>query len=533
MRRFPALLAFALCLTGLPLAAHAQDEDDANAPPALDADPPPAGASTVGAASEDPNGPTPADSATADVHTKVGDAEATLSLLNPHQAAAPLWLWVKGSGPASSEVRITDPEDRVLWRAGLQGLRERGELVVVPRPNSLLTNAVRLVVVNGPGAPKSRELTLFHQKLAQLSLPILVVGGNKALALADKLRARAPDRVIHVIPGSALPRTPAAFLGVTAVVVAQDAQLPAPQANALRLFHCARGGVSTLMPISLPPHLGCMDPPVLVGDNGGPPTADGLLRSLRDLQVTLGLLEERGSPGVFGNTVTDGQAAAALLLSRPPAQAGVLLLLAALLCMGGAIYVIRRFSPVNATITLGLVPLGCAVLVALVGAAFGGGPAAVKLVTVDVKQGAAVALVRTVEVSRGRPAVTTSPTAWVTALAPPEASIKSQLQVVESVDVMDVPNPMTAVPDPANPQQMAIKVGTSDATPAYACRDGGTIKAGGKVTTAHGKMLLDRCLNQPGAVGPLNTAWVPATAALLDGAADGSSGWVHVFGGAP
>ena len=201
--------------------------------------------------------------------------------------------------------------------------------------------------------------------------------------------------------------------------------------------------------------------------------------------------------------------------------------------MGAGIYLLRRLSPLNGTLSLGLVPIACGAVIALVGALFGAGPPSVRLVTVDVKQGAAVALVRTVEVSRGRPDVTTGPTAWVTTLAPSESGVKSQLQVAESVDVMDVPTPLAAVADPANPQQVAIKAGTSDATPAFGCRDGGTIKLASKVATAHGKMLLDRCQNQRGAVSVLNSAWVPAAARLVDTNTDGQSAWVHVFGGTP
>ena len=96
MRPLLCLCVFVLCLGG---PARAADDDDANAPPPLD------GAPAAPTGAEDPNDPTPGDSATADVHVQVGDAEATLFLLNPNQGGAPLWLWIKGSGPAASSPR--------------------------------------------------------------------------------------------------------------------------------------------------------------------------------------------------------------------------------------------------------------------------------------------------------------------------------------------------------------------------------------------------------------------------------------------
>ena len=546
------LAVLAATLLGLGGGAARADDDDDNAPPALDAPAPaatgspampmglPGGPFPGGGPAAPPapppveDGPTPADTATAQVTVQSGNAQATLHVLNPHNSGAPLWLWLEGRGGPTAEARILDPDGRVLWRGGLEPVPEQGELVVVVRPASLMSNTVTLQVSDGATPPRSRDVNLGHPRVTQLSLPIVVVGGARADAYAEKLRARAPDRIIHTISASALPKLPAAYLGVSAVLLGTDAVLDEPTGTALRLFSCARGGVATLAPVSLPPHGSCPEPPLLTG-GAGAPSADALLQGLREFQVQLGLLEERGPPGFFGGAFTDAQAASALLLSRPPARMGVILLLLALALMVVGMQVTRSWRPTRALLALGGIPVGVAVALGLVGQAFAGGETAVRLVSVDVRAGAPVALVRTVDVRRFRPDVPQSKTAWVTVLDPPleEGGVKSQVHITESVDVMDVPVPLAAVADPSDASEMAIRRAGGDAVRGYACRAQGQVKAEQRVSQALGQMLLDRCTGQGGVVAPFQTDWIPDVTPLLEGGARGTSAWVHVFGGRP
>lgn len=512
-RALPVLCAL---WCALPLAAHAQptDEGDDNRPPSwVDAD--------------EAEGDTPELTAAGSVTVSFQGTQATVGMLNPHLDASPLWLWVSAEGQRVADVAVLDGSDRILWHQDVGSVGKRGVLVVVPRP-MVHAQATLDVALTVPGAPpQKRPLSLMHARIQQMSLPLLVVGGAESSRLADRLRDRAGERLVHVIPSRSLPAAPAAFLGVGGVVVGADAVVPDEQGRALRLFSCARGGVVMLAPHALPPAMDCADPPQVDGSLA----PDAFLRALRDHPVGLGVLEERGTPGLLSPAVEDTQAAAALMTGRPPAPLGVGLMLLSLVLMGVAVAWSRRFSAPRALLLMAAAPVAGALVISAVGMAWSSTLDHVRLVTVDARAGARVALVRTVDVSRVRIPPPSSPTAWVFA---PSQMPGGQTRTVSVSDVVDViPSPtMSVAVDAQDGERSRIKAADGNSVAAWPCRSDAEPDGASAVARAQGLLLKDRCGQLRGSVAPVPPDWFPAIAARLtsDDPRTGVGGWMYVYG---
>ena len=485
-------------------------------------------AASVRAQGAAPSSLTPAGSAQSQGQVSHGALSATLGVLNPHLGGSPLWLWLEATGPG--EIRVLDPQDRVLWRSGVKTFDGQGQRVVVPRPSGLV---LRVEASEGDGPGTVRDISLAHARLSQLSLPILMVGGAQTAQLATRMRARAPERVIHLIAPDLLPTSPAEYLGMSAVVLGADAQIPEAQGMALRLFHCARGGVVSLSQQPLSAHGDCPDPPVLVGA-AGLPSADQLLKSLRQFQVVLGLLEERGPRDLFQNSLGDLDAAGALLARRPPVRLAMGLMLITLLAMGAvAFFFARRASPRQAIVLLALTPLIAAAAMLSMSWWSGSASELISLTTVDVRSGAHVALFRTVQTFPGRRALDPSlqtPTAWISVVdVSADARKRGSLlpNAVEVWDAVDVPQPLSVIPDAADPSTWQMRVVGQGSARAFDCSQGQKEMAVPEPARSHGAYLLEKCATVQGAVAPLQKDWMPAIAHLAEGA--GHSAWVYLL----
>lgn len=455
---------------------------------------------------------TPASTAFQRATATLGMFSVTAGVLNPSPSGAPLWLWLEPAGTASGEVLVEDVNGTVLWRKPATAVVATGEIAVVPRPSAL---GVRVVVLGTAGdRAASADMVVIDPRMRALSLPVLVVGGAQAASLAERMRSRTSDRLVHTLPAAALPTAPATFLGVSAVILGPDAEIPDAQGLALKLFNCARGGVMSLAPLSLGGRADCPDP-VLVMGSQGQPSASEILGSLKDLQASLGILEERSGTGM-GPGADDVDAAGALLARRPSAKAAVGTLALVFLLMASGLYFCRRLAVGQAVAVLITVPLVGGVLVATWRVMSGAELQAVRLVTVDARQGAPVALSRTVEAAWQPHRVEASPTAWVVRPEPSrdKADGDALPSSVEIWDVVEVDGAMSVAPHPGQPEQMMIKIpGTT--TPASAVSCGRAPKdapvPGDPLQQAHGRLLLERCMqHQRGTVGLVEPAWIPA-----------------------
>lgn len=497
----------------------AQDavQDDANLPPPWEDAAAPAG---TPAGMAEPDGPTPDQSATATVNVVAGGSQVQVAVLNPHLGGAPLWLWVDGEGAPGAQVQLTGDGKAVLWQLPLGRVPKRGMLVVVPRPPMGANSEITVVLTPPGGTPASRPLSLMHPTIQQLALPVLVVGGPQAGRVADLLRERQPHRLVHTMPSASLPTQPAALLGMAAVVVAPDAVMPQAQGRALALLHCARRGVLMLTastPLPLPE--GCAPPPVMQSD--GLPGAAALAGAVRDAQIELGLLEERG----------DTQVAAALLSGRPPAQAGALVLLLCLALLGGAVLLAQKGGAARGLLVMAGAPVLGAVLMLVVGRAWAREVSAVRLVMVDARAGAPVAVVRAVDAAPQPSTPLLSPTAWLATPPVPPGGARL-VHISEWWDMVEV-SPATVATDNQDGRMVRIRTAAGGSVQGIPCR------LDEKVDTAHGaaavhvKALKDRCRAMRGSLAPVDAALYPSLEAWLKPpAADQAvSAWAYVFEG--
>ena len=491
-------------------AAHAQNE-----PPPLD-----------GPALSGP-GVGPGGSAASQAAASAGGLSASVGVLNPHLGGSPLWLWLEAQG--EGEVRLVDPSERILWRSGQRPFSSEGQLVIIPRPPDM---AIQLEVTDGSSAPVRRDLMISNQRAQQLSLPVLVVGEGESVQLAQRMRARIPDQFVHHILPDQLPVTPAAYLGVRVVVLGPDVVLQPAQALALRLYSCARGGVVSLSNVQLPPKEGCQDPPLLLAERGVPSAAQ-LLQSIKNFQSTLGLLDERGPSNIWGAVITDSDAAGALLARRPPWQAGVVGMLLSLLALGAAISLAlsRKWRPSVSVAVMALAPILGGVLLVAAGYVLARPLESIALTTVDARAGSRVALVHTMEASRKRRAPDAhgrTATAWVSTMEPTTQSKKegAALPYVTHVfDVVELPVPLSSIPDAADPAEVLVRVEGSDSVRGHSCGKNQVTVSGKDLAGAHGRLLQDKCKTSRGVLAPLQKSWIPSLAVE---STDTSSAWVYV-----
>jgi hypothetical protein len=514
-----ALLLALLLAPGVGAASGGADDVDPPPPPAASVTP--AGAPL-----------TPSATATQHVTASLGATSVTAGILNPAPSGAPLWLWVEPAGKAAGDLLLEDRDGTILWRLPVARLRPEGQVVVTPRPS---TWSARLVLTDQGARALSGDLVMADPR-RPTSLPVLLAGGPETAALAERMRARAPDRLVHVIPPAALPATPAAYLGVSAIITGVDAVLPTRVLLGLKLFSCARSGVLSLAPQPWPVRGACPDPPVLVGEQGVP-SASAILGSLRDLQAVLGILEERGSNGLTPGG-DDADAAGGLLARRPSAQAGVGLMVLLLLACGVVAWWGRKLRP---TLTLALmfsVPVAGALAMAALALVPRTTAEAIRLVTVDARQGAPVALARVVEAAWTPPRVEASETAWVVRVERPRDSVAAKGQrlpvTVEVWDAVDVPGNWSVRPHPAAPDQLQVSL-DQVALPGAALPCG-TLPTranleGEPVQRSLGKVLLSRCLRQRGLLVPVDPALLPALHATLGDlpARPAQAGWLYLL----
>jgi hypothetical protein len=263
------------------------------------------------------------------------------------------------------------------------------------------------------------------------------------------------------------------------------------------------------MPVSLPAHGACPDPPLLLGPQGMP-SAQAILGGLRELQATLGILEERGGNGLTPGA-GDAEAASALLADRASAKLAVGVVLSALAAVLAALDLARRLPPLAALLALGAIPIaGGGAMAALIWLT-PGAPLAVRLVTVDARAGAPVALVRTVEAAWKPHAADARDGAWLVRADPPRRADEVP-HTVEIWDVVDVPGELAVAPAPGEPAALVMRGPSSEEAPrAFACgsEPEAPALAGGAAQRAQGKLLLERCRHQRGALAPLVDAWLP------------------------
>ncbi|MEW5849746.1 MAG: hypothetical protein AB2A00_13090 [Myxococcota bacterium] len=523
-RLVPLCLAavFSAALTTGPLLAQSDDPDDpSNRPPSLDGsdDAPTPPQTTDNPDLEPPM--SPGNSAVTTVTASQGQVHVTAGMLNPGYGGYPVLMWLEVEGPRVGQVILEDGKGTVVWRKELHAVRRGGELVAVPRPGNMILN-----LILNTGGVRSAPVAISLYNGRQLSLPLLVVGGEQSLALAEELRGYAGERPVHWMPPSALPATPAVYLGVAAVVLGPDARIPEKQGLALRLFHCARGGVVSLGNATLPTHGSCQDPPVLVGEHGRVAPHE-LMEGLREFQVTLGMLEEQTVRGM--QPMTDAQAASGLLAHRPDARMGLATLVLVLLGMAGALYLTRRQRMTRALLVQASVPVVGGVVMAALAFTAGAAPTSVRLVTVDAREGAPVALVRTAEATVGELKAPTSETAWVIRTEPKEETPTRTQETWDAVDVV----PLNVSPNASDGSRFTVSVGgpSSEAFRCGSAPEESDLSAR-ELPEALGRVLLERCLHMRGVVTPLAEGTVPQLPQTFSALPDGrsmESRWLYVL----